>query len=105
MKFVLIAPALLLTLSSCADYQGGMGGRLAYNGYYDDSYGPIYDGYWGEGDTFYYRSSRNGEYQRDSGQHFRHDAGDQSAARDQNGQGGHYHQFSVRGPRNGGRHK
>jgi hypothetical protein len=93
MKPIFIASALMLSLSACADYQGGMGGRLAYNGYYDDTYGPIYDGYWGEGDTFYYRGSNSGAYLRDDGHHVRHEAGEQ----------GHgYHQIRGHGPRSGG---
>jgi hypothetical protein len=58
---LLVLGAALLgsaTLSACASY-GPHGGRApsgyydaaGYNAYYDDSYGPFYDGYW-EGENF-----------------------------------------------------
>jgi hypothetical protein len=39
----------------------GYGSPYAYDGFYDDYYGPIYDGYWG-GDGFFY-------YRRNAGEH------------------------------------
>lgn len=64
MKRVLLAAAALmpaLSLGACAGgYYGGgggyyAGGPVAYDGFYDDYYGPIYDGYWGTDGFFYYR--------------------------------------------------
>jgi len=68
-KFLLGAGAALI-LAACTgpDY---VGGGVAYDGYYDDAYGPIYDGYWGDGDVFFYRAHRHGHYIRDTGGHFR----------------------------------
>ncbi len=44
---------------------------VAYvDGYYDDAYGPVYDGYWGDGDAFYYRDRAGGEFRRDDAHHF-----------------------------------
>ena len=49
---------------------------VAYvDGYYDDAYGPVYDGYWGDGDAFYYRNSADGEFRRDDAHHFSRSAG------------------------------
>jgi len=96
MKRTLITLSLLLTMTACADYDGHHEGRIAYNGYYDDSYGAIYDGYWGDGDTFYYRSSSHGDYIRDDGHHFRHDASNAPAER--------FHSFQGKGPRGESHH-
>lgn len=71
-------------LSACADghYSGaprGSGvayyehGPVGFDGYYDDSYGPFYDGYWGDG-GFYYSTGEGRPYQLDRANHFRHDA-------------------------------
>ncbi len=67
MKRLLLATAILLpafALSAC-DNGFGYGGTsvgvgyagspYAYDGYYDGFYGPIYDGYWGNDQNFYYR--------------------------------------------------
>ena len=54
MKPMLIVIGAALALSGCADYgHSGYGGgaSTAYNAYYDDAYGPFYDGYW-DGDVF-----------------------------------------------------
>jgi hypothetical protein len=78
MKRVLIALLGALPLAGCAGgYYGGPAGPgpIAYDGYYDDYYGPIHDGYWGDGDVFYYRTSDRGHWRHDAGGHFRHDAG------------------------------
>ena len=45
------------------------------DGYYDDAYGPVYDGYWGDGDVFYYRASPDSEFRRDDAHHFSRGAG------------------------------
>jgi len=61
------------------------GGDVAYaDGYYDDFYGPFYDGYWGDGDVFHYRTARDGDFRRDDAHHFTRTAG--------NG----FHNFHVR---------
>jgi len=83
-KFLLGAGAALI-LAGCAG-PGYVGGGVAYDGYYDNAYGPIYDGYWDDGGVFFYRSHRHGHYIRDAGGHFRHDA--------MNG----YHPMHVTGP-------
>lgn len=47
-----------------------------YDVWYDDYYGPIYDGYWGGDGYFYYRTGANDrDWHRGSGNHFRHDSG------------------------------
>jgi hypothetical protein len=46
-----------------------------YDAYYDDAYGPFNDGYWGPGDTYYYRGGAFGRYVPDRGMHFHHEAG------------------------------
>ena len=80
MIIALCATVVALPLAGCNEngYGGGVavgyGSPYAYNGYYDDYYGPIYDGYWGDGDAFFYRSHSHGRYVRDAGGHFRHDA-------------------------------
>ena len=86
MKKVVIALLTALPLAACAgDYYGGPygSGPIAYDGYYDDYYGPIYDGYWGDGGVFYYRRHQHGRFVADRGQHFRRDAG--------SGGAGHFH--------------
>jgi hypothetical protein len=79
MKKALIAALALLPLAACADEYGYAGpggpGPIAYDGFYDDYYGPIYDGYWGGGGAFYYRTSEHGHWRHDHGGHFRHDMG------------------------------
>jgi hypothetical protein len=65
MKKTLALLALSLsvtTLAACVDdgygYGGGVAygpGPYAYDGWYDGAYGPIYDGYWGSDNYFYYR--------------------------------------------------
>ena len=46
-----------------------------YDGYYDDFYGPVADGYWGEDNFFYYTDAPGHPYRRDTDHHFRHDNG------------------------------
>ncbi len=38
--------------------------------YYDNNYGPIYDGYW-SGDTFHYRTGADQSFQADTAGHIR----------------------------------
>lgn len=60
-----VAPAAL-ALAGCTGsninmtsgtYFGNMQGKYPYEGYYDGTAGPIYDGYWGKDGVFYYRSN------------------------------------------------
>lgn len=82
-RLILIAAATL-PLAACAtdDYYGGRGyasigysdGYYPYSGYYDGFYGPVYDGYWGADDYFYYRSAPTARaYIRGDRDHFRRD--------------------------------
>jgi len=73
----------LLGLTACASdsyghrdgYAGGYGPEpVAYDGYYDDSYGPFYDGYWAGDGGFYYTDAPGHPYHRDTAGHFRHDS-------------------------------
>jgi hypothetical protein len=64
-----IAGAAMI-LPSCATPH--FGSRLAYDAYYDDAYGPIYDGYWGDDGAFYYADGVGRPFVRDGGGHFRH---------------------------------
>ncbi len=94
MKKLLLSAGAFVLLAGCAGPRY-VGGGFGYDGYYDDHYGPIYDGYWGDGDVFYYRAHPHGRYIRDTGGHFRHDG---------NGVTG-YHPMHVTGPApRGGRH-
>jgi hypothetical protein len=90
MKKMMIALGALLpalSLGACAAGYGRVdyaGGPYSYDGYYDDFYGPIYDGYWGGDGFFYYRGGANEHrFRRGDPGHFRHDAGP--------GGGGHFH--------------
>jgi hypothetical protein len=65
--------AAAVSLTACMDMGHHHGGPYAgayVDGYYDDAYGPVYDGYWGDGDAFYYRGSADGEFRRDDAHHF-----------------------------------
>lgn len=73
MKHALLALTASLALSACADNMGYgpyFGGERAY---YDDYYGPFYNGYWGGDGAFYYSPGRGRPYLRDEGNHFHHD--------------------------------
>jgi hypothetical protein len=77
------ALAVSVLLAGCAyepgpgPYYGGgayvVGEPIGYDGFYDDYYGPFYDGYWARDGYFYYRHGEGGRFQRDVGGHFRHD--------------------------------
>ena len=78
-RLVLVVAAAIGLAACESDYHhglfaGGADGGYA-DGYYDDFYGPFYDGYWGDGDVFYYRSARDGEFRRDDAHHFSRGAG------------------------------
>jgi hypothetical protein len=75
-----------MPLAACAgDYGYGVAdygpGPYSYDGYYDGYYGPIYDGYWGSDNHFYYR----------------HGAGDRGYVR---GDRGHFSRDMPQGGRN-----
>lgn len=70
-KTILILAAAA-TLGGCASdgaYSGFGGGWST--AYYDDAYGPFYDGYWA-GDVFWYSPGRGRPYIRDEAHHFHH---------------------------------
>jgi hypothetical protein len=48
-------------------------GSLAYSGYYDDFYGPFYDGYWAADGYFYFTDGPGHAFRRDDYHHFRRD--------------------------------
>ena len=76
MKRLLLIACATLPLAACAAYGPGYGPpgpALAYDGYYDDYYGSIYDGYWGDGGAFFYRTGARGRYRRGDAAYFRHD--------------------------------
>jgi len=65
--------SLSIALPSCAaPHHGGLLAYDDYDAYYDDAYGPFYDGYWGDDGAFYYRDGRGRPFLRDGGGHFRH---------------------------------
>lgn len=79
-----LAASAALGLAACESdgYYDGGGGFSAgyyghgprsvwYDGWYDNFYGPVYDGYWGPGDSFFYRTAPGGIYYRDGLNHFR----------------------------------
>ena len=68
----------LLSVTACASgpygYAGGYGPEpVAYDGYYDDAYGPFYDGYWAGDGGYYYTDAPGHPYHRDTAGHFRRD--------------------------------
>jgi hypothetical protein len=71
------AAATVLLLSACADDAYYDGHRHYadvgnYDVWYDGFYGPYVDGYWGDGDVFFY-SDPHGGFLRDDAHHFRHE--------------------------------
>jgi hypothetical protein len=66
-----------LPLTACVDDgygrgRIGIGVAYTYDGYYDEYYGPIHDGYWGTNGRFYYRrSERERGYRQGGRDHFR----------------------------------
>jgi len=77
--------AAALPLTSCTHGQPVYGGYpvdvlaydgyyFTYEGYYDNHYGPIFDGYWGTDGRFYFRrDARQRDYRRGGAGHFRKD--------------------------------
>jgi hypothetical protein len=71
---IAVAAAAALSLAACESMGGPGPHSYGYvDGYYDDAYGPFYDGYWGADDVFYYRTGEGGDYIRDNDHHMRHD--------------------------------
>jgi len=75
---LIAASALALLLAGCmSDDDHHNGFRTAgvdYDGYYDDAYGPITDGYWGSDGAFYYAIGGARSYRRDDDHHVQRDA-------------------------------
>jgi len=46
---------------------------IGYDSFYDDAYGPYYDGYWATDGFFYYTDAPGHAYRRDESHHFRRD--------------------------------
>ena len=78
MKRLMIAlcAALPIAAGGCATTGYGYGGGpYAFDGYYDDFYGPVYDGYWGDDGFFYYRGhAEDRRFVRGDAAHFSHTA-------------------------------
>jgi hypothetical protein len=80
MKHLVSGLALAAAISAvigCADDRWGYSRMYyatgaTYNAYYDNFYGPIYDGYW-SGGTFNFRSAADRPFQQDTAGHFRKD--------------------------------
>lgn len=78
----IVAGVAVTSLGACAmedegfhhRYYSGFEAAVGYDGFYDDAYGPFYDGYWGNDGFFYYSVGAGRTYRRDEGHHFRHDA-------------------------------
>lgn len=71
--------AALIALPACAYDEGGYGSSARYSyydGYYDNYYGPVWSGYWGPDEYFYYSPARGKPFVRDDGHHFRRDVYD-----------------------------
>ena len=78
MKRVLLGLCAAVALAGCASDDYGFGGGRygsASIAYYDNAYGPYYDGYW-DGDVYLYRARPSGAYLRDDAHHFRRDRAD-----------------------------
>ena len=79
MKHAMMISLLAMTSIPLAACAGGYGMQVGYDastpyeydGWYDGSYGPIYDGYWGDDGYFYYRHNEGeGAYVRGDRDHF-----------------------------------
>ncbi|MBS0482751.1 MAG: hypothetical protein JSR96_11505 [Proteobacteria bacterium] len=83
-KPVMLAGLMLaaVPLAGCASNGYGYSQPYAYSGYsyprsygwYDGYYGSVYDGYWGQGGYYYYRTHDRDRWQRDNDHHFRQGA-------------------------------
>ena len=81
MKSVALALAIAsvsIGLASCASpgqtVAAGVN-PVGYDAYYDDAYGPFYDGYWGDDGAFYYSQGEGHDFVRDGAGHFQHGGG------------------------------
>jgi hypothetical protein len=94
-KLGLAVASFSIALAACATHGRPFIGAgvqpVGYDAYYDDAYGPFYDGYWGDDGAFYYCPGSGQPFVRDGGGHFRHDGG---------GGGGGFH--AVHGGGGGG---
>ncbi len=90
---VALAAGLCVMLAGCAYREGPpgpyAGGPSYYDGYYDDYYGPVEEGFWGPDGYFYY-GDHDHNFHRGEPAHFRRDAA----------QG--FHPFHLAGGRPGG---
>ncbi len=74
--FLIAAAGSALLAAGCATNGAYYGGGYGYNSgisgdvWYDGYYGPYADGYWGDGDAFFFRGV-DGHYYRDRASHFR----------------------------------
>lgn len=73
------AAATTALLTACAEgpgygYPPYPVAAVGWDGYYDDYYGPFYDGYWGADGAYYYRGNAHDTWHQDSGQHFAKEA-------------------------------
>ena len=94
LKTVLAASALL-ALAACVS----AGGPVYYDGYYDGYYGPLYDGYWGDDNFFYYSGGPGQPFVPDRGSHFQRGAAAGFNSFHQSHMGshtGHPHEFGHR---------
>jgi hypothetical protein len=74
-SFLIGAAALSLSaLSACETSNAGRGSY--HEGYYDNYYGSVRDGYWNNDGYFYYGGARDGAYVRDDARHFRRERSD-----------------------------
>ena len=70
----MLVAAAALGLGACASegaYGSANGGAVWHTGWYDNFYGPVYDGYWGPSGLFYFRTTADDAYHRDLYRHFR----------------------------------
>jgi hypothetical protein len=77
LTLMLVVASISIALSSCTppnSLAGSGFASLGYDTYYDDAYGPFYDGYWGDDGGFYYRGDADRPFIRDGGGHFSHRA-------------------------------
>jgi hypothetical protein len=71
----LAVASIAVALASCGSYHPGRYyAGLDYDAYYDDAYGPYYDGYWGDDGVFRYRMGPGRPFNPDSAGHFHHAA-------------------------------
>ena len=71
------AATLMLLLGACVsdeDHGHRLHASVDYDGYYDDFYGPITDGYWGADGVFMFTTDQGRSYHRDEARHIQRDA-------------------------------